>query len=622
MSKAEFASFVGPQLNKYTEPLVFIPGEYKLSEEGEIPYLAAAMPLQNVVDQIKLVEDIPEEAQRNWSLEELFQRDIDWDRVQTDLVNGYLKPSSELSFFNSLTIALLPQAGSEIEESYGQPESSPLALYQDWNKIDVGNICVEYMPDRSVGVLRWHKQRIFPVAIDGQHRLAALRLHCSDLAENSPNSSRLETKIPLLFLILDKQVGFEGRPGEPIIETLRKIFIDLNKNARNVPRSRIILLDDRTIQFLCVRTLVASNVQGSSGVLPLSMVTWREDEAKFDSGYSITSVLNLNEIVSYCLPPPGSTDLLEEEEVKRYIGTIKGKLELSLEIQNSIEERAKLLTGRGELFSFDKEQLDALQKAFCEQWTPHIVRIFKEFVPYKQYLSTAKQINAIDGMLANYLLLSKKKRAQFQEEKKFEDQIFNPRSEIDEPLRMLENLKENEWAFYVVFQKALFINFFELEAQSPSLLDNQMSREDFLTWWINQINALHKQGVFNLNWKDKKGRADLWRGIAKNPISGAIQYTQAAANRVSAFITICIWFNRDKTQPEDPNAFATRLIEFGSTEYSGAKLPNIVGRALTRVRRSGLDSLIKARTDDELDDKQMIKNIKAELVKRFKAIQG
>lgn len=620
MSKAELANFVGPQLNEYTDPLVFVPGEYQLSEEGEIPYLATSMPLQNVVHQIKLVEDIPEATQRNWSLEELFQRDIDWDRVETDLVNGYLKPSSELSFFNSLTIALLPQKGLEIEESYGEPEPIATPSYPNWKKKDVGNICVEYMPDRSIGVVRWHKQRIFPVAIDGQHRLAALKLHCRDLEENAPNSPRLKTKIPLILLILDERVGFKGRP-KGLIGTLRDIFIDLNKNARDVPRSRLILLEDRNLRSLCVRTLLASRANEVSNTLPLSMVTWKEDEAKFDSGYSITSVLNLDDIVSYCLPLPGSTDLLEKEEVKRYIGNIKGKLKLSLEIQNSIDKRVELLTGRGELFSFDKEHLDALQEAFREQWTSRIVRIFKEFAPYEKYLSKAKQISAIDGRLANYLLLSKKKQAQVQEEEKFEDLTFNPESEINTPLRTLENLKENEWAFYVVFQKALFINFFELEAQSPSLFDNQIGSEEFLTWWIDQINALHKQGVFNLNWKAKRRRADLWRGIAKDPVSGAIQYTQAAANRINAFITICIWFNRDAGQPEDPDEFATRLIEFGSTEYSGAKLPNIVGRALTRVRRSGLDSLIKARIDDELDEKQMTKEIKAELVKRFKAIQ-
>ena len=102
----------------------------------------------------------------------------------------------ELSFFNSLTIALLPQKESKIEENYGQAESSPDATYLGWKKIDVGNICVEYNPDRSIGVVRWHKQRIFPVAIDGQHRLAALKQYCNDLDQNRPEL-RYENSDPL-----------------------------------------------------------------------------------------------------------------------------------------------------------------------------------------------------------------------------------------------------------------------------------------------------------------------------------------------------------------------------------------------------------------------------------------
>ena len=611
MSNEELANFVALQPDKYTEPLVFVPGEFRLSKEGQVPYLAAVMPLQNIVDQIMLVEDISEEAQLNWSLEELFQRDIDWKRVETELVNGYLRATSELSFFNSLTIALLPQTGLKIEENYGQPEFSPDAAYPGWKKIDVGNICVEYNSDRSIGAVRWHKQRVFPVAIDGQHRLAALKQYCKDLDQNRPE---LETKIPLLFLILDERVGFKGIPEKPIIETLRKIFIDLNKNARNVPKSRVILLEDRNIQSLCVRTLLASSAQESSDALPLCMVTWREDEAKFDSGYSITSVLNLYEIVSVCLGRSlEATDLLEKEEVARYVAKITGKLVLGADIQTDIKDRTELLTGREELFSFEKEHLDALKEAFREQWAPYIVQIFREFVPYKQYLSTAKQVKAIDGMLADFLLLSEEKRRQFREKKIVEDKTFNPQLAIDTPLEMLTNIKRNEWAFYVVFQKALFINFFTLEAQSPSLFDDNKTREDFLTWWIDQVNALHKQGVFNLDWKAEKGKTDLWLGIAKNPGSGSIQYSQAAANRISSFITICIYFKHGDNQ-HDESKFAADLAD------DSPSLPKTAKNAFKTVR-NGLGSLIKAKAADEIDDQILEKMVKQELVKRLKAIQ-
>ena len=453
MSKNELETFEAQKPNKYTDPLLFVPGEYNFSQAGRVPYLVAAMPLQDLVTQIKLVEDIPDEVRLDWSLEELFQRDISWDRVETDLVNRYLKDPNKLSFFNSLTIALLPQKGLEIEESYGEPESIPEASYSTWERVDVGNICIEYTADKSIGAVRWHKDRVFPVAIDGQHRLAALRGYHEDLAPNSPE---LQTKIPLILLILDSRVGFTGRSGKSLIGTLREIFIDLNKNARQVPKSRRILLEDLDIQSLGVRTLLASKAKESSNALPLSMVTWREDEAKFDSGYSITSVLNLNEIVRFCLGQISleAIDPLAPNQVKNFVGNIEGKLELSPEIQKNIADHIDLCIGRIEPFSFKDEHLDAFEEAFREQWAPHIIRVFREFAPYEKYLSTAEQIKAIDGLLADYLLLTtEEKQQEFRTRKLNTDETFNPQSAIDSPLEKLESLKGNEWAFYVVFQK-------------------------------------------------------------------------------------------------------------------------------------------------------------------------
>ena len=87
-------------------------------------------------------------------------------------------------------------------------------------------------------------------------------------------SPELETKISIILLILDERIGFTRSTEKPLIVTLREIFIDLNKNARNVPKSRLILLEDQNIQSLCVRTLIAKKAKEfSEDRLPLSIVT-------------------------------------------------------------------------------------------------------------------------------------------------------------------------------------------------------------------------------------------------------------------------------------------------------------------------------------------------------------
>ncbi len=622
MPNSPLETFIVEAQNKYTNELIFVPGEFALSNMEAVPYFTAVMPLQDLVNQIKLVEDIPDEALLDWSLEELFQRDISWDRVETELVNRYLNNPAKLSFFNSLTIALLPQNGFAIEECYGEPDSKLSSDKGDrWERKDVGNICVEYLTDAGIGIIRWHKDRIFPVAIDGQHRLAALKAYYEEKKDTlMPGSPELKTKISLIFLILDERVGFKRNTEKPILETLREIFIDLNKNARNVPKSRLILLEDQNIQSLCVRTLLPKKAKISSpSVLPLPMVTWRSDEAKFDSGYSVTSVLNLNEIVSYCLNRASleAIDPLEEKQIKQYIDKITAKLDLEQNVKKSIIDRSQLCIDRTEPFSFTEKHLNAFQDAFRQQWAPHIIRVFKEFSPYKKYLLKAGEIGAIDKMLADYLLLPVEKRGKFEERKKTDNKNFNPHLEIKEPLKELENIKTNEWAFQVVFQKALFINLFELEPQKESLFDLRFdSRNEFLTWWIVQMNDLHEQGVFSLHWKAEKGNADLWLGIANNPGSGSIQHSQAAANRISSFITICMYFKHIGT-PEEINNFVNDLID------EKEELPRIVQNAF-RTIKNGLVSLIKAKANaDEIEDiKKLNKRIKQEIVKRLKAIQA
>ena len=622
MPDTTLTSFVAEKKSKYTNELIFIPGEFTLSNGESLPYYAAVMPLEDLVKQIMLVEDLPQEVLLDWSLEELFQRDISWDRVNSDLVDRYLNDQDKLSFFNSLTIALLPKRGLTIEESYGEPDSEFEGREEGWDRIDVGNICIQFLTGQDLGVIQWNVDRIFPVAIDGQHRLAALKEYYDRRKKNlTLDSPELKTKISLILLILDKRVGFRRSTDITLIETLREIFIDLNKNARTVPKSRRILLEDQNIQSLCVRTLLAKKAKEYTGnELPLSIVTWREDEPKIDSGHSITSVLNLDEIINHFFDRSSidNIDTLDRNEIKKYVDTILGKLEMNEEMNEKINERINWCVGRIVPFSFEKEHRDSIEEAFLEQWKPHIVRIFHEFSPYKEYITTAQDIGAIDGALADYLFLSEEKRPEHIQQMNINDSKFNPDSEIHEPLRVLYSLKANKWAFQVVFQKALFINLFILDSQRDSLFNLLTfdSRFEYVNWWISQVNTLHDAGVFHLDWKAEKGKPDLWVGIANTLGTGTIQYTLTAVNRISSFITICMYFTCVQTQLE-LGKFVENLISIDDS------IPTIVRNAFKQVR-AGILRMIKQKAN--LDGKEIIdeneenKRIKQEIMKRLKPI--
>ena len=74
------------------------------------------MTFKEAADWLKLVNEMPNASNLEWRIEELFQRDIDWKRVEKSIV-PYLNTDGP-KFFNSLTKALMPMINNEIKE-YG-----------------------------------------------------------------------------------------------------------------------------------------------------------------------------------------------------------------------------------------------------------------------------------------------------------------------------------------------------------------------------------------------------------------------------------------------------------------------------------------------------------------------
>ena len=98
---------------KFNQPLYGYKGQYTLSEGVELPYFSCIMPIERVIDELKIAEQIPESLDAKWSLEELFQREIDENRIKEDIIKGYLLDSNKLNFFNAITIVLMPKSEDE-----------------------------------------------------------------------------------------------------------------------------------------------------------------------------------------------------------------------------------------------------------------------------------------------------------------------------------------------------------------------------------------------------------------------------------------------------------------------------------------------------------------------------
>ena len=280
-----------------TPELVFLRGNFALWSY-HIPYFSSVVPATFVSEKFKLIDDIPEWEREDWSLEELFQREISWERIERELVE-YLRNTNRPQFFNALTVALLPAKGGGFAGEYQSTKQYLPIPGELEDPVQIGGIQIQYYrgAEQTAGKIRWDVAEIIPVAVDGQHRLAAIKEFAR---RESPDVLRRAT-IPVIFVVPDQAAGFEQPAGaETHVAALRRIFIDLNKNAREVSKVRQVLLDDTDIVSVCTRTLIGERLTQQDEVgdrIPLSLVDWVSEVNKIETGPFVTTVLILRDVV-------------------------------------------------------------------------------------------------------------------------------------------------------------------------------------------------------------------------------------------------------------------------------------------------------------------------------------
>lgn len=570
----------------YTEPRPILCGTINLAG-SEIPFFQAMMPIGEVVKQLDLVENLPSDLRAKWRLEELFQREIDWERVKDDLVKGYLKRPNKLKFFSTLTVALLPlDEGRMLASDYGTIEKGPLPLdwanEPDWETVDIGRVQLIRDTSGPNGALRWDPQRVFAATIDGQHRLAALK---TLVGEGGLSAKAMESQLSVMFLILDSRAGFTLAAGQvadgenPILTVVREIFIDLNMHSKTVARARQILLSDQDIEAKCLREVIGTRVGVKEpGRLPLGLIHWQNNEsAKFNVGEKtgpfITTVELLYAVIKDVLDLKRPKDPLDGELVRKFVSSIEGALEVSKHIQAN---EAKY--GLPPLLSYVEEHhlkegfetpfpnptapyVRACADSFSKIWRPVFLDVFTKFKPYADFITEVEKRGGIDGDIASYIVLpvkaQKSKREEWGEEAP---------KKIDQPLQELAKMKSDDWAFYAVFQKALF-RATKIAFQHYDVTPGHTQRS-FNDAWISFLNMLADRGLLKV--KAKEDDDPVWAGIGLSHANHTITWSEAAVARICSML-ILWWYFHIYTLNR-AGSFLTKVSgNQGNEKYPGCK---------------------------------------------------
>lgn len=263
------------------------------------------------LDNIKLISDIPES--KKWSIKDLFQRNINQSRVDGPLTK-YLNDDESIKFFNPITLILLPhdQRDHIIKEipflnSLGDKTDTNIGLkFSEFEYDKFYNIGFDN--NLQLGKFSWNKDNCFVVAIDGQHRLSALKN-----LKRSGASNIQEWKIPAVLLCIHKEGPGNVKVG--LLEAVRRVFIDINNKAEVISRARKILLND-SIALDVVSQEIIEFSHGTNTGLPLVFFDWRGDSDKKNKPSALSSILSVEE-VNNVLNDPDFFNIPKEDDKKQ-----------------------------------------------------------------------------------------------------------------------------------------------------------------------------------------------------------------------------------------------------------------------------------------------------------------
>jgi len=559
--------------NKFNRPLYGLKGQYTLSEGISLPYFLCTMPIERVINELKIAEQVPPSLEAEWSLKELFQREIDEDRVVDDIIKSYLLEPKKIKFFNAITIVLMPKGTDQkIKDKFQDlEEDSPPPIPWDgndeddkqWNhpkaiKADFGG--VQFVSIEQSARLRWDENKVLAVAVDGQHRLWALRTFRENekFRGGTLRETEQQTQIPIIFILLNPKAGFvnnQDQVNHSIRSISRELFTDLNKNAKTVDRARELILDDKSIHARCVRTLLTEGTsQDAQDLLPLSLVRWQDDVNKFENSYYLNSLVHLDLLVKALLDLKEPKDPMEERHIKSFIKDIN----LTLGIEGKeVEYKGRTLTqyyeedcrdadGNPEIpFSrLPEYYLESALKGFKNNFRPWLIKLLIDFKPYRDLLAYAREKNLIEGVFGQYQAQTTKHKSMLKREKIAIDSDWFKR-EIVTPEKDIAKMKENQWAFKTIFQKAIVRLGKIVEFENKGEDKNLGSIEDVLFC----LNDLYNRRILEVRRNIPNLKSSLWTFIALNRGNQKIKVSKIVEDKI--FSILLLWYYGTRKLQQD-----------------------------------------------------------------------
>lgn len=386
---------------------------------------------------------------------QLLQRDLDDHRVATYLIPYLLKPKNTgPAFFPPIMAVLLPFAAKRPIEDF-PPAGTPTEVdvdglhfretrYQNAYRVLQLALAGGQPHPIKLGRMEWNEEHAKLVVLDGQHRAMALlaidrTLNKSWNQEGAGRYSHFyETRVRKL---LDEvKHGGEGLnlegievpvtvcwfpdrngPGGNPQRAARKLFVDVNKEARTPSEARLTLLSDSELLNILTRSLL-NRLRQDNPPLPLYAIEYDNPDKDAARPIKWSVLTNLNFLKAAVeLSVFGPKKYIREVNMK--FGGRKSPADMDAYMREQLD-LVSLFTERlddGEQVIerahigntlFPAQQVDALTGRFMGTWGRAVLAVMGGLLPFKAHAAALTKL--YEGWVVDDAIASLAKEAMFE----------------------------------------------------------------------------------------------------------------------------------------------------------------------------------------------------------------
>jgi len=365
---------------------------------------------------------------------QLLQRDLDDHRVAVKLIPYLLKPQlAGPAFFPPIMAVLLPFRDKRPTTF---PELTGASVVSEdgaqWQEQSAGNAfkiqrvlnARGELDQANYGKLWWNPTEAGLVVLDGQHRAMALLAiertksrswndtagakyksfyehQVQQLLEDHDTVDLEGVEVPVTVCWFPEQTGPQARPHE----AARKLFVDVNKEARPPSESRIILLSDSELTNVLTRSLLSAlRSPEEKDLLPLYAVEYDNPDARSSrpARWSVlTNVQLLKLAVNYCIFGP-------REYLDRFGGTLqkgtisegrrdefmRDQLGMTTLFPTPVEDGGRIYSSEkiGDR-NFPLGQVGLITDRFSRTWGRAFLTLLSKTAPYAAHTRALRKLN-------------------------------------------------------------------------------------------------------------------------------------------------------------------------------------------------------------------------------------